>query len=325
MWATLIQANRRVGLLLGLLTLWGLSGSVHPAEPEVRSLYQRMAEAAAEVSFKGTLVFSRGAEMSAFRVSHRGRQGEVEKFMVALDGQSMEIYRRGEVVVCRVDQGPPMRLTEAALPGQALPASLGNFPGYRFYRVSQAGSERQAGREARKYMVMPEDSWRYGYLLWVDAQSHLLLKSVTLDGEGRVLESTQFTSIEYAPEFAPDDFPPANWLAESQTHRLPVSGSGGRASAPTAVAADWMPDGFSAIEAAKSMSLRYTDGLASFSVFFKALPDDFFPASESRKGATSAHSRSVYSAVSGRYLLTVIGEVPLETARKVADNMVFRQ
>ena len=69
-------------------------------------------------------------------------------------------------------------------------------------------------------------------------------------------------------------------------------------------------------------ALVYSDGLAAFSVFIEAMPEGGAANVVSRRGATVVltHAKSG----GGGHLVTVVGEVPVATARRVAAG-VYRQ
>src|SRR5690606_7112904 len=56
-------------------------------------------------------------------------------------------------------------------------------------------ADRVAGRQAHELLIKPVDSYRYGYRLWVDVESHLLLKSQLIDEKDDVLETFAFSSL----------------------------------------------------------------------------------------------------------------------------------
>ena len=69
----------------------------------------------------------------------------------------------------------------------------------------------------------------------------------------------------------------------------------------------------------------YTDGLAVFSVFLEELGREIRPGEGVvRSGGTTSYTRGMD--LSGQpVLITVIGEVPINTARMVADSVAWAQ
>lgn len=65
--------------------------------------------------------------------------------------------------------------------------------------------------------------------------------------------------------------------------------------------------------------LMYTDGLASFSVFIEPT-DGAIPEGVAQRGATLAVMNALnYQGKS--YRITVVGEIPVATAQKIAQNL----
>ena len=61
----------------------------------------------------------------------------------------------------------------------------------------------------------------------------------------------------------------------------------------------------------------FTDGLAAFSVFLEKIDTRFQSEGSQTHGATTALSRRLpYEG--GEYLVTVVGEIPIETAMQIA-------
>jgi sigma-E factor negative regulatory protein RseB len=83
--------------------------------------------------------------------------------------------------------------------------ALGSFPGLlkssamdigNFYLLKKSGSERVAGFDADVVYLTPKDSWRYGYRVWSEKKTGLVIQLQTLDLEGRVLEQSAFSELQ---------------------------------------------------------------------------------------------------------------------------------
>ena len=98
----------------------------------------------------------------------------------------------------------------------------------------------------------------------------------------------------------------------------------------------WLPRGFAmgaratrrgAAPGAPLQSLYFGDGLAAFSIFIEPVPDGASvpnSAQVMREGATVALSVTTRDRDARMYLVTVVGEVPLATAERVARSVVQR-
>lgn len=303
-------------LLVGLMTA---SATAANEAADVSQLYEWARQARHSESYRGVLNYTQDGVTVAYRVSHRslGKAG-MQEYLHSLDGAPYEIYWNGTDLLCRVPGDRVMRLRSVTglIPFDE-EAPFSNLSTH--YELALAGEERLAGRPVRKYMLMARDDWRNGYLWWLDSDTRILLKSVTLSREGRRLDEMEFVSIEYAsadevwtfPDWAPDmqldksrpaDAPVARWML------------------------NWLPPGFMPLDAAATaestkFQVRYTDGLASFSLYIES-GSSIMPEGQSQKGATVALTHHVRSGDGAVTAVTVVGEIPLEAARKLADNLV---
>src|SRR5690606_1461106 len=109
-----------------------------------------------------------------------------------LSGAEREIIRSGQQLSCYPpgDQLLQGRLTQI---GSRL-AGLDELYNFQAHYV-----ERVAGRLATVLQVVPRDAFRYGYILSVDQETGLVLKSLVIDSNGRVLERYQFLDLELNP------------------------------------------------------------------------------------------------------------------------------
>jgi len=176
--------------------------------------------------------------------------------------------------------------------------------------------ERVAGRAAVRIMIEPRDMYRFGYVMDIDRESGLLLKTLTVGPGDTVLERFQFASLSLGDQAA-------TTTGISLVHRAEHPGTDGRREEPPGWAVGWVPGGFIYTDspAASVGRQTYTDGLAVFSVFLEELGRGIRPGEGVvRNGGTVSYTRGMD--LSGRsVLVTVIGEVPVNTARMVADSV----
>jgi sigma-E factor negative regulatory protein RseB len=92
---------------------------------------------------------------------------------------------------------------------------------------------------------------------------------------------------------------------------------------------DWLPAGFvlnqiveqrASAEAAPVAWLMYGDGLARFSIFLEPLGDAQIADVRSQLGPTATVSRRL-STANGDLMVTVVGEIPVGTAERIALSM----
>jgi sigma-E factor negative regulatory protein RseB len=85
----------------------------------------------------------------------------------------------------------------------------------------------------------------------------------------------------------------------------------------------WRPEGFQPAATPRSGSgkaVAFSDGLASFSVFVESVAGTGMPSGTSRIGATTVYMRQLAKGQAD-FLVTVVGEIPLKTALKVAESV----
>lgn len=273
--------------------------------PQLRDLLQAMSRSAAGADFSGVLTLQRGGDMQIVEVSHSVRDGRENAVLARLTGQDARVHRRGHPVDC-VHPGHRLRLGGAAAAGVCGLAE--------HYRLSVASGERIAGRATLRLRAEARDVYRYSQVFDVDRESALILRARTLAADQRVLEQYQYASLQLHA-----GAPPPAALEHLAAHPHPDEPVSGPAVLPWRI--DWLPAGFAATDAVPPRSPRksYTDGLASFSVFLE-LPPRELPAGEGveRLGSTVAYTRGT-RLQERPVLITVLGEVPVNTARMVAD------
>ncbi len=277
-------------------------------EPQVQELLNAMAGNTAGINYSGVVTLQRGGDMQIMQLSHKVEDGRATEELSRLTGQDALVERTGHPTDCL---HPGHKLLKA---GQLVGGDFCGLGAHYRFRLTQG--ERIAGRQAVRMRVEPLDMYRFGYVFEIDEDTALMLKSSTLSADQRVMEQFQFASLTMQPsEMA------AAALTHRASHPHPHESANYRAGPPWIVA--WIPDGFIATDAAPLNSQRksYTDGLASFSVFVEPLNNAIKPGEGvEREGSTVAYTRGVM--LNRRpVLVTVLGEIPTNTARMVADSV----
>src|SRR5690606_16030591 len=280
-------------------------------------------------------VDGRGDEVSSIQIQHRYQNGNEQERLVHLDGERREIMREGNRVFCLLPGKEVMELEQSLLSGP-FSGFDGNqpLPSRDQYHMTLAGAERVAGFDAVKVAVTARDEYRHSYLLWLDRKTALPLKSVVLDKQGEVLERMQYTSLEVGGDIADSELRLGS-LPRSHQDSHPKDGA--HPKVETTIPDEprqrwmlsWLPEGFKkspyqikrvASDGVKVDTAVYSDGLSAFSVFVEELGSESASHGVSQLGATIAYSRMEVVGESN-YMITVVGEVPLVTARQVADSI----
>jgi len=291
----------------------------------------RMARAAQTLNYDGTFVYRNGATMQSMRIIHRsGSEGERER-LVALSGAAREVIRDRERVTCILPDRQSVVVAKSRprqFPHSKLFESGSGFA--RFYSLSIERGERIAGRHTKLVSVVPHDRFRYGYRLWMDRDTNLLLKSELINEHGEIVEQLVYTNIELPDSISDELLEPEisgagyTWYRDKE-----VEATSARTNPEPNWYPSWLPDGFDLRELARDPILAsrdpvehlvFSDGLASLSVFIERLDGT----SEPLDGLDSMGAVNAFGSMVGDLQITVVGEVPAATVERVAASIARR-
>ncbi|MDP6375556.1 MAG: MucB/RseB C-terminal domain-containing protein [Pseudomonadales bacterium] len=294
-----------------------------------------MNRAFAELTYDGIFSYFTGSDLASLRVVHMIVDGQQRERLVHLNGAPREIVRTGDEVACILAPGDELLELGESIPSgpfaRAFVRRFDQIGGH--YTLSFSGQDRVAGRVARRIAVRPRDEHRYGYRLWLDEENSLLLRSELLNEKGERLEIFQFTTIMFGERVSERDLQSEESGSSMVTHltlarelREPV------AQREVRWHARWVPAGFTMAAAdvrrtpatLKAVNtMMYSDGVAAFSIFVEDMPEKGAAAMVSRDGATVAVTHMVNGPPEDA-LVTLVGEVPESTARRIAESIYFR-
>ena len=291
----------------------------------------RMQTALRGGDYTGEFSFYRDGELNSLSITHGRVEGQLRERLVHLNGPRRVIVRDGDEVSCLLEAGDPMLEHLERLPtgpfarrfipgdgaaGSMLPAG---------YEARLSGTGRIAGQGVRRIDVLPSDDTRYGYRLYLQDPTALPLRAELINQSGRALEIFQFVRIDLRPDLARLlDAPTAPGLIR---HDLKVEAVVEAGDAPVNWSVEWLPTGFEMAAASLAaapvrdtpvQALSFSDGIASLSVFVERAWADVSWARQRRRGATSAVMGELEGENGARFVVTVVGEVPMATAARVA-------
>ena len=168
-----------------------------PVEPqEVRAWLMRIHQAAQERNFQGTFIVGGSGGIASARIAHYWHGPNQFERIESLDGQARTVFRHNDVVHTVWPQGRLVLIEQRSLP-MTFPALLqaGDDRIADYYEVRQLGAERVAGYEASVLLVKPRDAYRYGYRLWAEKNSGLLLRADVLGAQDETLETSAFSDV----------------------------------------------------------------------------------------------------------------------------------
>jgi len=307
----------------------------HPTS-DPRSWLADMNRAFNELSYDGVFSYFDGAELASLRIVHMVVDGEQRERLIHQNGAPREIVRRGEEVVCILLPGDDLLALASDLPAgpfaRAFVRRYDNISEY--YGLTFFGEDRVADRAAVRLAVTPLDEDRFGYRLWLDRETRLLLKSELIDGQGKPLEIFQFSTLVIGSEVDVRALEPGGGEATPHITNLsldskpsiPIKGK-------VQWVVDWLPVGFTMAtsnvrttpsESRSINTMMFSDGLAAFSVFIEDMPPAGAASMVSRNGATVAVTHLTPGPSTGHHLITLVGELPTATAKRIAQSIRFQ-
>ena len=281
--------------------------------------------AAQRANYTGTIVYQRGDEVHSSHIVHFFDGTAPRERVLTLDGRPREFIRHGDEVQCLYPKARRVVIEQTG-PRTTFPAlgQIGLSRVLDHYSLTVGDAERVAGIECRVLELAPRDVLRYGYRLWVEPQSGLLLKVQVLGADDAMIEQIAFSDVRIGETVDKAELKPswstAGWqVVRHPSHQIELSRQGWSITAP---------EGFRMLTEVErnlgdepgpaALQAVYSDGLATVSVFIEpgAAPAD--PAPLQHRGPWSAFMRLV-----GDARVTVVGEVPPTTAQSIADSVRF--
>ena len=288
---------------------------------DAQDAINRLAKVDLSQSYQGTFVYERNGSFSTHKIWHRIADGKVQERLLQLDGSAQEVLRVGGLTECvsgtlEAGVANPAVSTARAFDVKRLSA---------WYDLKIVGKSRVAGRQTTIVALSPKDQHRYGLELHLDNETGLLLKSLLLSEKGQLLERFQFTDLDTASVLS-------DQVLKASAECKPVAVVKAKPEvsiSPVAWRSDWLPPGFELSSSgvrkdpatqSSVTRLMYGDGLARFSVFIEAVKGSSSSDIRTQLGPTAAVSRRL-TTPQGDMMVTVVGEVPMGTAERIALSM----
>jgi sigma-E factor negative regulatory protein RseB len=281
----------------------------------------RMDQALRGLSYEGRLVYVHDGAVESLRLVHVRDGDRQHERLESLNGAARVVIRNQERVTCLLTESRAFSMKRDATRGPLALPEIDPAQLSVAYTPRVEGEGRIAGRSAKVVALVPKDSYRYGYRLFLDEQHALPLKADLLDESGNVLTQTMFVDLRVGPEVRDDG--PADVASMAEAPDDATAGDASAQHGPSQWSLSSLPAGFRVatrgrrtVGPAQPMveHLLLTDGVASISVFVSPTPQELDgPAA---LGAVNAYGRQV----SG-FHVTAMGEVPLRTLQMVVGGL----
>lgn len=283
------------------------------------ALLQQMEQASQNLNYEFAYINVSRLGIESLRYRHAVIDNRIFAQLLQMDGPRREVIQRGNDI-SYFEPG----LDPFSLPGNHIIDALPGLMFADFSRLGEAydfipvGRSRMADQMCEVVRIVSRDGTRYSYVVWLDVDTKLPLRIDLLDRDGETLE--QFRVISFAV-----DEGVRNLMQGLEKANLPPSLS---LPAGDKVELSWQPNWLPAGMKLISQSRRdipsmnktvesrlYSDGLFSFAI--NVTPAD----KSSSVQALRTGRRTVQTEVRNNNEITVVGELPPATAKRIADSI----
>ncbi|WP_338364918.1 MucB/RseB C-terminal domain-containing protein [uncultured Pseudoalteromonas sp.] len=288
-----------------------------------KDLLLNMANAVHTRNFDASFVVVKGKAMEPYRWVH-AKQGETElEHLSLLNGAGLEMVRINDQVTYFEPQSQPYSINTDSIAGPIPEVLFKDIEALSSqYDFVLGGKGRIAGRAAQLVRIESKDEFKYNYWIWLDTESSLLLKAAYVNHQGEALEQLQLTHISVTEQPAPMLLEVLN---RSFPTPLPGNALEGEKSNATNWRIGWLPDGFKLLKSDRhKLDLNneltdyylYSDGFVEVSVFVqRPLPG------RRLSGSLTSGATTIYVHNGGNFDVSVVGNVPSQTAKAIAESV----
>ena len=286
-------------------------------------LLQQMSQASNTLNYEFAYVSVNKQGVDSLRFRHALFEKHQFAQLLQMDGPRLEILQRDNEISYFEPGLEPFTLAGDHIV-DSLPAivyaDFGRLA--QFYDFISVGRTRVSDRLCEVIRVVPRDGTRFGYVIWIDTVTKLPLRADLLDRDGESLE--QFRVISFAVDsqimtmmqgLQKVNLPPLLAMPVSENVQFDWL-------------VNWLPSGVDEVSRSRRTlpginvpieARLYSDGLFSFAVNINPSTGESSTERYIRTGR-----RTVYTDIRDNKEITVVGELPPATAKRIADSVVFK-
>ena len=305
--------------------LW--TGSVFANESVLtaRQVLEKMNHAMEVLNYQGTVAFLKNGKLEPMKYVHAAEKGVQQEQLLSLNSPLREIIRDADQVSCLFKETQQTMVDHRPFEHSFLvdmPKNLDDMGS--IYQFEIVGEENIAMRPSYIVAIQPKDNARYPRKIWIEKQQFLPLKVVVYDNSDVLLEQVVFTEIEVKKSLP---FVDAK-LLDAVYPAQPVQQIQTQSSDQAAFVVTQLPTGFREVFFARKPMhnaeqpvdhLLLSDGFTSVSIYMENKMASMQPGLQS-VGAINSYSRTI-----NNFQLTVMGEVPAETVKFIAEGIKLRE
>ncbi|MCS2155361.1 sigma-E factor regulatory protein RseB [Scandinavium goeteborgense] len=286
------------------------------------ALLQQMNLASQSLNYELSFVSINKQGVESLRYRHARLNNQALAQLLQMDGPRREVVQRGNEISYFEPGLDPFTLNGDfivdSLPSLVYTDFKRLAPYYDFISV---GRTRIADRLCEVIRVVARDGTRYSYIVWLDSETKLPMRVDLLDRDGETLE--QFRVVAFN----------VNEQVSSNMQTLSTASLPPLLSVPVGDKVkfnwlpSWLPQGFVEVAGSRRTlptidtpveSRLYSDGLFSFSVNVNHAN------ANSSEQVLRTGRRTVSTSVRDSSEITIVGELPPQTAKRIADSIKFK-
>jgi sigma-E factor negative regulatory protein RseB len=306
-----------------------LSVNVSAFSPDTQSAklwLERLSQSLRQHNFTTSFVVVKNNQVEPYHWLHGvSKEGVELEIFAHLNGPRRDILRKGDTVSYIQPEQEPYSVLSADMRAPIPAIFRGDISELEeSYRFISVGRSRILGRVAQLVRIVAKDKYRFSYWLWLDQKTGLLLKMAILTHQGQLLEQIQFTHIEMSEQLTEN-------LAQFQLTELPkvIKSNNSQKNKVLSWQVNWLPQGFDVVKSNRHSLNNYSqnsdkavgfmlfsDGLVEVSVYVNSSQEKFRAPEFANDGSTM-----VYNHISQGVEVGVVGDIPLITAKKIAESV----
>ncbi len=339
-------------VLFGFVATYSVAGDSRPAPvahstggkvtpPESRPVtdwLMRMHEASRRRAYVGTFVVTSAGNMSSARIWHVCDGQQQMERVESLTGAPRSTFRHNDQVLTFLPDAKLVRSERREASGLFPKLTLTDDRAIADHYTAQpspvAQPDRVAGFQTDLLLLTPKDKLRFGYRIWSEKKTGLVVKLQTLDTSGNVLEQSAFSELQLDAPVRMDRL--SQMMGRTEGYRVEKVQQAKTSPAAEGWSLKSPVPGFQPVHCYKrpastqpagdgAMQWVFSDGLAAVSLFVEIYdPQRHLQEATSAVGATQTLTRKL-SLKSGDkssdWWLTAVGEVPPATLMAFAQGL----
>ncbi|WP_122036297.1 sigma-E factor regulatory protein RseB [Aliivibrio sp. EL58] len=308
---------------IALISFFPITASAEET-PSAEALLHQMGEASHKLNYELSYILVKKNSIEPFMYRHSHTDNMTLSHLVYLSGSMREVIRRNDEISYLEQGSKPFSIQSESIVAPIIPLLHKDIiPLNKYYDFVSMGRAREAGSPAQVIRIVSKDGTRYSYIVWIDERSNLPLRTDLVSRDGDIIE--QYRVVSYTVNDQISDYMKQR-LGDVELPKVVSPLPTTQDQAMWSVS--WVPNGFKesdfkryrlAMNQRSVESQMYSDGLFNFSVYISEA-DKLSHAEQSIQQGR----RSLYSYVQGDYEISVVGDIPAITAKRIAKSIVFR-